>query len=206
MQDSNVEWITPRPTRSSLGLGRASPASWKCSATHTVMVRSGKSLALLAGGRRAYRGRHLHHPERPGTYRLGTARARRQSGLLPEPGGAACRARAYIHRAPNDATAEDDPGASPLGLYDLLQDRPLIAIRVLRQHLGMSRPEFAAIFGLDSQIVARWEQGLARPNPNHQALPELIAIVLQTIGCLLGRSDGGDANYLQVDIHQTYNN
>ncbi len=170
------------------------------------MVRSGKSLALLAEAD----GRIVAV-----TFTIPNDRVHIVSAQLALDDNRDCyRSRAELPAVPAPiftapqmiATAEDDPGASPLGLYDLLQDRPLIAIRVLRQHLGMSRPEFAAIFGLDSQIVARWEQGLARPNPNHQALPELIAIVLQTIGCLLGRSDGVDANYLQVDIHQTYNN
>ncbi len=66
------------------------------------------------------------------------------------------------------AAAEGDPDALSLGLHDLLRGQPLIAVRALRQHLGMSRPEFAVIFAFGVPRCRPVEAGAgpARPEPS----------------------------------------
>src|SRR5262245_46894641 len=39
------------------------------------------------------------------------------------------------------------------------------SVRRARLLLGMTRSEFAALYGTDDPTVSRWESGLARPNP-----------------------------------------
>jgi putative transcriptional regulator len=50
-----------------------------------------------------------------------------------------------------------------------------IDVRAIRTALGLSRPAFAARFGLAVAAVRDWEQGLRRPDPAAQVLLRVIA-------------------------------
>ncbi len=50
-----------------------------------------------------------------------------------------------------------------------------VDVRALRARLGLSRPAFAARFGLAVTAVRDWEQGLRRPDPAARILLLVIA-------------------------------
>jgi putative transcriptional regulator len=45
-----------------------------------------------------------------------------------------------------------------------------VDVRAIRERLGLSRPAFAARFGLAVAAVRDWEQGLRRPDPAARVL------------------------------------
>jgi putative transcriptional regulator len=46
----------------------------------------------------------------------------------------------------------------------------MVDVRAIRERLGLSRPAFAARFGLAVGAVRDWEQGLRRPDPAARVL------------------------------------
>jgi putative transcriptional regulator len=60
-----------------------------------------------------------------------------------------------------------------------------VDVRAIRARIGISRPAFAARFGLAVSAVRDWEQGLRRPGPAARVLLMVIArhpeVVAETI-------------------------
>jgi putative transcriptional regulator len=52
---------------------------------------------------------------------------------------------------------------------------PTIDVRILRQELGLSQPQFAARFGLTPATVRNWEQGRTQPDGPSRILLAVIA-------------------------------
>jgi putative transcriptional regulator len=62
----------------------------------------------------------------------------------------------------------------------------VVDVRAIRERLGLSRPAFAARFGLAVSAVRDWEQGLCRPDPAARVVllvidkaPDVVTRVLQ---------------------------
>jgi len=50
-----------------------------------------------------------------------------------------------------------------------------VDVRSIRRSLGMSRPRFAAVFGLEARSVQEWEQGRRRPDKATRSFLKVIA-------------------------------
>jgi putative transcriptional regulator len=72
------------------------------------------------------------------------------------------------------AAAQSDPDAQPLTPEQLAKMRRVSRVKVLRQHLGMTRVEFAEAFHLPLAMLRDWEHHRRTPDAPARAL--LLAI------------------------------
>jgi putative transcriptional regulator len=57
----------------------------------------------------------------------------------------------------------------------------IVDVKAIRQHMGLSQPEFAHRFGLSLYTLRNWEQGKRRPDPAARAYLKVIEKVPEVV-------------------------
>jgi putative transcriptional regulator len=103
---------------------------------------------------------------------------------------------ARLH-AKTDADIEvdcaDDPDLKPWPKDKALRMRRISRAKFIRQHLGMSQPQFAKAFGIPIGTLRDWEQHRAEPDKAALAYLEVIAAKPDVVRDVLSKKASGRA-------------